>query len=101
MLPGGVGGLGFSNPNLRGAYRAELGEPFRERLETVPVTLDRPLALKALVLFGVAVIAWLAGGSLPLVAISAGAAMVAVAQPEPAHAVGPGVLVPVALLCSL
>jgi len=51
------------------------------------VTLDRPLALKALVLFGVAVIAWLAGGSLPLVAISAGAVMVAVAQRDPAYAI--------------
>jgi len=87
MLPVGAGGLVITYGYLRWAYRAELGEPFRERLETVPVTLDRPLALKALVLFGVAVIAWLAGGSLPLVAISAGAVMVAVAQRDPAYAI--------------
>ena len=61
--------------------------PFRERLETVPVTLDRPLVLKGLALFGAAVIGWLAGGSLPLVAITAGAAMVAVAQRDPAYAI--------------
>ncbi len=66
---------------------AELREPFRERLETVPVTLDRPLVLKALALFGAAVIAWLGGGSLPLVAITAGAVMVAVAQRDPAYAI--------------
>src|SRR5437773_6500594 len=64
MLPVGVGGLAITYAYLRWAYRAELREPFRERLETVPVTLDRPLVLKALALFGVAVIAWLGGGSL-------------------------------------
>src|SRR3989449_11589706 len=48
---------------------------------------SRPLVLKALALFGVAVIAWLGGGSLPLVAITAGAVMVAVAQRDPAYAI--------------
>jgi Na+/H+ antiporter NhaD/arsenite permease-like protein len=43
--------------------------------------------MKALVLFGLAVIAWLGGGSLPLVAITAGAVMVAVAQRDPAYAI--------------
>ena len=66
---------------------SEPKSPFRQRLETVPVTLDRPLVMKALVLFGLAVIAWLGGGSLPLVAITAGAVMVAVAQRDPAYAI--------------
>src|ERR1051325_2527686 len=87
MLPAGLGGLAITYGCLRWAYRDELREPFRERLETVPVTLDRPLVVKGLALFGVAVIAWLAGGSLPLVAITAGAAMVAVAQRDPAYAI--------------
>src|SRR5437667_8827092 len=87
MLPVGGGGLAITHLYLRWAYRAELREPFRGRLETVPVALDRPLVLNALVLFGVAVIAWLAGGSLPLVAITAGAVMVAVAQRDPAYAI--------------
>ena len=87
MLPVGLGGLAIAYGYLRWAYRTELGEPFRERLETVPVTLDRPLVVKGLALFGVAVVAWLAGGSLPLVAITAGAAMVAVAQRDPAYAI--------------
>ena len=51
------------------------------------MTLDRPLVLKALALFGVAVVAWLAGGSLPFVAITAGACMVAIAQRDPAYAI--------------
>jgi hypothetical protein len=87
MLPVGIGGLAITYAYLRRAYRAELREPFRERLETVPVALDRPLVLKGLALFGVAVVAWLAGGSLPLVAITAGAAMVAIAQRDPAYAI--------------
>ena len=87
MLPVGLGGLAITYAYLRWAYRRELAEPFRERLETVPVGLDRPLVLKGLALFGVAVVAWLAGGSLPLVAIAAGAAMVAVAQRDPAYAI--------------
>lgn len=87
MLPVGLGGLAITYGYLRWAYRAELAEPFRERLETVPVALDRPLVFKGLALFMVAVIGWLAGGSLPLVAIAAGAAMVAVAQRDPAYAI--------------
>src|SRR5207237_10300451 len=69
------------------AYRAGLRGPFHEALEPVPVALDRPLVAKGLALFAVAVMAWLAGGSLPLVAITAGAAMVAVAQRDPAYAI--------------
>src|SRR5881397_3312002 len=87
MLPVGVGGLAITYGYLRWAYRADLREPFRERLEAVPVTLDRPIVLKALALFGVAVVAWLAGGSLPFVAITAGACMVAIAQRDPAYAI--------------
>src|SRR5881409_2086724 len=87
MLPAGLGGLAITYGYLRWAYRAQLGEPFRERLETVPVTLDGPLVAKGLALFGGAVVAWLAGGSLPLVAIAAGALMVALAQRDPAYAI--------------
>src|SRR5207244_8113238 len=65
----------------------ELREPFRERLAAVPVALDRPLVTKGLAVFGAAVVAWLAGGPLPLVAISAGAVMVAIAQRDPAYAI--------------
>src|SRR6266704_834755 len=72
LLPVGLGGLAITYGYLRWAYRADLAEPFRERLETVPVALDRPLVVKGLVLFAGAVVAWLAGGPLPLVASAAG-----------------------------
>jgi Na+/H+ antiporter NhaD/arsenite permease-like protein len=87
MLPVGLGGLAITYGYLRWAYRAELREPFGEPLETVPVALDRPLVIKGLAVFAAAAIAWLAGGSLPLVAIAAGALMVAVAQRDPAYAI--------------
>ena len=87
MLPVALGGLALTYGYLRGAFRADLGEPFRERLATVPVSLDRPLVGKGLAMFGVAVVAWLAGGSLPLVAITVGALMVAIAQRDPAYAI--------------
>ena len=87
MLPVTAGGLAITYGYLRWAYAAELREPFGERLEAVPVMLDRPLVIKGLALFGCAVVGWLAGGSLPLVAITAGAAMVAVAQRDPAYAI--------------
>src|SRR2546427_649201 len=87
MLPVALGGLAITYGWLRWAYAAELREPFGERLATVPVALDRPLVIKGLAVFGVAVVAWLAGGPLPLVAISAGALMVAIAQRDPAYAI--------------
>ena len=87
MFPVALGGLALTYGYLRWAFRVELSEPFRERLATVPVVLDRPLVVKGLTMFGVAVVAWLAGGSLPLVAITVGALMVAVAQRDPAYAI--------------
>jgi len=87
MLPVALGGLALTYGYLRWAFRTELAEPFREPLATVPVSIDRPLVAKGLGLFAVAVTAWLAGGSLPLVAITVGALMVAVAQRDPAYAI--------------
>jgi Na+/H+ antiporter NhaD/arsenite permease-like protein len=87
MLPVGLGGLAITYGYLRWAFARELAEPFGEPLAPVPVAIDRPLVAKGLALFGVACVAWLAGGSLPLVAITAGALMVAVAQRDPAYAI--------------
>ena len=87
MLPVALGGLAITCGYLRWVYRRELGEPFRERLQAVPVTLDRSLVTRGLAMFAVAVVGWLAGGSLPLVAIAAGALMVLVAQRDPAYAI--------------
>src|SRR2546430_4201353 len=81
------GGLALTYGYLRWVSRGERREPFRERLEAVPVALDRPLVTRGLAMFAVAVAGWLAGGSLPLVAIAAGALMVLVAQRDPAYAI--------------
>ena len=82
-----VRGLALTYGYLRWTFRADLAEPFRERLETVPVGVDRPLVVKGVLVFGAACVAWLAGGPLPLVAITAGALMVAIAQRDPAYAI--------------
>jgi Na+/H+ antiporter NhaD/arsenite permease-like protein len=87
MLPVGLGGLAITYLYLRWAYGAELATPFRAALTPVPVTVDRPLVAKGLIVFALAAAAWLAGGSLPFVAIAAGAVMVAIAQRDPAYAI--------------
>jgi Na+/H+ antiporter NhaD/arsenite permease-like protein len=87
MLPVAAGGLAITYGYLRWVYAADLAQPFFERLEPIPVRLDRPLVQRALAMFGIAVVAWLCGGSLPLVAIAAGAGMVAIAQRDPAYAI--------------
>lgn len=87
LVPVGAGGLVLTYLILRVAFRRELAQPFPAPPEAGPVALDRPLVTKGLLVFGVAVVAWLAGGSLPLVAIAAGALMVAVARRDPAYAI--------------
>ena len=87
MLPVAAGGLVITYAALRWSFRAELEGGFPERLGAVPVDLDRPLIAKGLAMFGVAVAGWLAGYSLPGVAIAAGALMVLVARRDPAYAI--------------
>jgi Na+/H+ antiporter NhaD/arsenite permease-like protein len=87
MLPAAAGGLAITYGYLRWAFRRPLAEPFPERLQPESIAPDVPLVTKGLVMFAVAVIAWLAGGSLPLVAIACGALMVAIAGRDPAFAV--------------
>jgi Na+/H+ antiporter NhaD/arsenite permease-like protein len=87
MLPVGAGGLTITYAYLRWAFRRPLAEPFPRRLAPAPIQPDFPLVVKGLAMFGVAVIGWLAGGSLPLVAITCGAVMVAIARRDPAFAV--------------
>lgn len=72
---------------MRRAFRDELARPFPEEVAAAPVALDRPLVTKGLAAFGVAVVAWLAGASLPGEAIAAGALMVLVAQRDPGEAI--------------
>jgi Na+/H+ antiporter NhaD/arsenite permease-like protein len=87
MLPVAAGGLAITYGYLRWAFRTELGIPFPERLTAVAIDADRTLVTKGLVMFVLALVGWLAGGSLPLVAIACGAVMVAIAQRDPAYAI--------------
>ncbi len=87
MLPVAAGGMAITYGYLRWAFRRQLALPFPQRLEPAAIEPDLPLITKGLAMFGVAVVAWLAGGSLPLVAITCGALMVAIAHRDPAFAV--------------
>ncbi|HEX5385248.1 MAG TPA: SLC13 family permease [Gemmatimonadales bacterium] len=86
MLPAVAGGLAITCGMLLWIYRAELGKPFGDIPRPAPPPLDRPLVITALAIFAVAVAAWLAGASLPLVAIAAGALMLALARRDPTPA---------------
>jgi Na+/H+ antiporter NhaD/arsenite permease-like protein len=86
MLPVVAGALVLTCGVLLAIYWRELDRPFPGRAELPPVRLDRSLVGTALVLFAGAVVAWLLGGNLPLVAITAGTLMVALAGRDPAPA---------------
>jgi Na+/H+ antiporter NhaD/arsenite permease-like protein len=87
MVPVAAGGLALTYGYLRWVFRVELSTAL-PRLPAPPsVPLDRPLVGKGLACFGIAVAGWLAGGPLPVVAIAAGALMVAIARRDPAYAI--------------
>lgn len=86
MLPVVAGGLALATGVLWLHYRRELARPFPAALPATMPPLQLALVGPALVLFAGAMLAWLFGYSLPLVAISAGAVMVAVARRDPAPA---------------
>jgi Na+/H+ antiporter NhaD/arsenite permease-like protein len=68
------------------AYRRDLEAPMSREVDLPPIEFDRPLVIRALAIFGGALVCWLIGLSLPLVAISAGALMIAVSRRDPAAA---------------
>jgi Na+/H+ antiporter NhaD/arsenite permease-like protein len=86
MLVPVAGGLAITAGLLFWIYRDELAHP----LGTVPrpelPPLDRRLVGTALVLFAAALACWLAGLSLPLVAVATGALMLALAGRHPGPA---------------
>ena len=81
-----LGGLVIVYLVLARLHRADLAVSLAERRAFAPVALDRPLVMRALVIFGGALGGWLVGLPLPLVAITAGALMIAVAGRNPAEA---------------
>jgi Na+/H+ antiporter NhaD/arsenite permease-like protein len=80
-----LGGLLIVYLVIAFAFRGELSARLRVT-ERAPATLDRSLTIKALALFAAALVAWLAGYSLPGVAIAAGTVMVAIARRDAAEA---------------
>jgi len=83
MLPVVAGALALTCLLLLRLFRAELPLTFPQRAAPEQPVLDRPLVLTALGIFAVAFGCWLAGASLPKVAIAAGALMLAVARRDP------------------
>jgi Na+/H+ antiporter NhaD/arsenite permease-like protein len=83
MLPVVAGALAVTSALLLWLFRRELPAAFPARVVPEEARMDRPLVLVALAIFGVAFVAWLAGGSLPQVAIASGAVMLAVARRDP------------------
>lgn len=81
-----LGGLVIVYLVLSRVHRADLAVALADRRAAVPVELDRPLVVRALVIFGGALAGWLIGLPLPLVAITGGALMVAVAGRDPTEA---------------
>jgi Na+/H+ antiporter NhaD/arsenite permease-like protein len=86
MLVPVIGGLALTAVILLWIYRHDLGRPLGpiRRPELPPV--DRRLVATALLLFALALGCWLAGLSLPLVAVATGALMLALAGRHPGPA---------------
>jgi Na+/H+ antiporter NhaD/arsenite permease-like protein len=85
MAAPAIGGLLIVYLVIALMFRRDLPTKLRV-VERSSATLDRPLVVKALVLFAAALVGWLAGYSLPGVAIAAGTLMVAVARRDAADA---------------
>jgi Na+/H+ antiporter NhaD/arsenite permease-like protein len=84
MLPVGAGALALTYLVIVRVYRRDLEGAFPDGVQGPPVEVDRVLATRALAVFAGALAGWLAGFSLPLVAIAAGALLLALAQRDPA-----------------
>ncbi|HUF26916.1 MAG TPA: anion transporter [Gemmatimonadaceae bacterium] len=81
-----LGGLVIVYLVLARVHRADLSQPLTRTVRVEGYSVDRTLITRALLVFGGALAGWLAGFSLPLVAIAAGALMIAIAQRDPAEA---------------
>jgi Na+/H+ antiporter NhaD/arsenite permease-like protein len=87
MLPVVVGALALTCALLLWLFRRELPAAFPPSTVAKELRrearIDRPLVFLALAIFGIAFVAWSAGGSLPHVAIASGAVMLALARRDP------------------
>ena len=81
-----LGGLVIVFLVLSFAYRRELSKPLPVDADVPEAHFDAPLVKRALVVFGGALVGWLSGFSLPLVAITAAALLLVIAQRDPVKA---------------
>jgi len=85
-----LGGLAIVFAVIAFAHRRDLARPLARLTAGESVVaehpFDRALVMKALVLFAGALVGWLGGLSLPLVAISTAALLIAVARRDPTEA---------------
>ncbi|MDB4875220.1 MAG: hypothetical protein JWM41_1666 [Gemmatimonadetes bacterium] len=81
-----LGGLAIVFGVLSMLYRRELATELPEQAQILDAPFDRMLVIRSLIVFAGALVAWLAGLSLPLVAITAAAVLAVVAQRDPAAA---------------
>ena len=86
LAPVAIGGLLIVYAVVAWTYRTDLAIPLPTRVELPEVAFDGPLVVRALVVFVGALGCWLAGLSLPLVAITAAAILLAIARRDPADA---------------
>ena len=81
-----IGGLAIVFIVVMLVYRRDLPDAFVEQSETPATPFDGPLVARSLIVFAGALCGWLAGLSLPLVAIGAAAVLVVVALRDPSAA---------------
>jgi len=78
-----LGGLVIVFVVLAALFRRDLATPLQRGVEPPPVSFDGALIIRSLVVFAGALVAWLAGFSLPLVAITAAAVLLAISRRDP------------------
>lgn len=81
-----IGGLVIVFVLVRVLHRDDLSRPLRVAVRVPEEPFDGVLVAKSLIVFAGALVGWLAGFSLPLVAITAAAILVAIAKRDPARA---------------
>jgi len=81
-----LGGLVIVFGVLSFVHRRELSKPLPSGTDVPRAHFDAPLVKRSLLVFGGALIGWLLGFSLPLVAITAAAILLAIAQRDPVKA---------------
>lgn len=81
-----LGGLLLVFGVLSVVHRRDLSVALPRNVDVPEAPFDRPLVVRSLVVFAGALACWLAGLSLPLVAITAAAILLTIAQRDPAEA---------------